>query len=54
MPSQHLRRPLGSDHRADKDFDMDAETPATDGDISAAWAIAFIICAVLALLSPIL
>jgi len=54
MRSQHLRPPLGSDHRADADFDMDAEASAKDGDVSAAWAIAFIICALLALLSPIL
>jgi hypothetical protein len=54
MRSQHLRRPLGSDHRANTDFDMDAETPAEDSDVSAAWAIAFIVCALLALASPLL
>ena len=51
---QHLERPLGSDHRADADLDMDAEASAKDGDVSAAWAIAFIVCALLALASPFL
>jgi len=54
MRSQHLRRALGSDHRANTDFDMDAETPTQDGDVSAAWAVAFVVCALLALASPFL
>ena len=54
MRSEHLERPLGSDHRPNTDLDMDAETPAKDGDVSAAWAIAFIVCALLALMSPFL
>ena len=54
MQSQHLRQPLGSDHRANTDFDMDAETPAQDGDVSAAWAVAFVVCVLLALVSPFL
>ena len=54
MRGQHLRRALGSDHRANTDFNMDAETPAQDGDVSAAWAVAFVVCALLALASPFL
>ena len=54
MWSQHLRRALGSDHRDSADFDMDAEASVKDGDVSAAWAIAFIVCGLLALVSPFL
>ena len=54
MRGRHLERPLGSDHRPNMDFDMDATTPANDGDVSACWAIAFIVCALLALASPFL
>jgi len=52
--SQHLGRPLGSDHRANTDSNVDLEVSAKDGDVSAAWAIAFIVCALLALASPFL
>ena len=52
MSSQHLERPLGSDHRPNTDFDMEAETPAKDDDVRAAWAIAFVVCVLLALVSP--
>jgi hypothetical protein len=54
MRGQHLRRALGSDHRATGDFTIDAEDTAKDGDVSAAWAIAFVACALLALASPFL
>ena len=54
MRGQHLGRPLGSDHRATTDFAIDAESSAKDGDVSAAWAIAFVVCALLALVSPFL
>ena len=48
MRSEHLGRALGSDHRANTDF------VARDGDVSAAWAIAFVVCVLLALVSPFL
>ncbi len=54
MRSQHLRRPLGSDHRANTDFTIGAESPAKSGDVSAAWSIAFVVCVLLALASPFL
>jgi hypothetical protein len=54
MRGQHLGRALGSDHRATTDFTIDAEESTKDGDISAAWAIAFVVCALLALVSPFL
>jgi hypothetical protein len=54
MHGEHLRLPLGSNHRATGDFTIDAEDTAKDGDVSAAWAIAFIVCALLALASPFL
>jgi hypothetical protein len=54
MRGQHLGRALGSDHRATTDFTIDAEGSAKDGDVSAAWAIAFVVCALLALVSPFL
>ena len=54
MRSEHLERPQDPDHRPNTDFDMDAETPAKDGDVSAAWTIAFIVCGLLALASPFL
>ena len=54
MRSEHLERPQDSDHRPITDIDMDAETSAKDSDVSAAWAIAFIVCALLALASPFL
>ena len=53
MRSQHLRRALGSDRRANTDFLME-EASAKDGDVSSAWAIAFVVCLLLALLSPYL
>jgi hypothetical protein len=49
MRSWHFGRPLGSDHRANG-----AETLAKDGDVSAAWAIAFVVCVLLGLASPFL
>ena len=52
MRSEHLGRALGSDHRATTDFTIGAEDSAKDGDVSAAWAIAFVVCALLALVSP--
>jgi hypothetical protein len=54
MRGQDLGWALGSDHRAITDFTIDAEDTAKDGDVSAAWAIAFVVCAVLALASPFL
>ena len=54
MRGRHLRRALGSDHRATADLDISLEAPPTDGDVSAAWAIAFVVCALLALVSPFL
>jgi len=50
MRGHYLGRALGSDDRADTDF----EAPAKDRDISAAWAIAFVVCTLLGLLSPFL
>ena len=54
MHGQHLERALGSDHRAISDFTMDAEVLAKNRDVSAAWAMAFIVCALLGLVSPFL
>ena len=54
MRGQHLGQALGSDHRANTDSSLDSEVPATDGDVSSAWAIAFIVCLLLGLLSPFL
>jgi hypothetical protein len=47
MRSEHLGRPLGSDHRADS-------VSVRGGDVSAAWAIAFVVAVLLGLLSPFL
>ena len=52
MRGQHLRRPL--DHRAITDSTIDAEISAKDGDVSSAWAIAFVVCLLLGLASPFL
>jgi len=52
MSGQHLERPLGSDHSADSSEDLRASTK--DGDVSAAWTIAFVVCVLLALVSPFL
>ena len=54
MRSEHLTRTLGSDHRANTDFTIDAEVSAKDGDVSSAWAIAFVVVVLLGLLSPFL
>ncbi len=54
MRGQHLRRALGSAHRATTDSDKDLEAPPTDGDVSVAWAVAFVVVVLLGLLSPIL
>lgn len=54
MRSQHLRRALGSDHRASTDFTIETDAAAKDSDVSAAWAIAFVVCALLALADPFL
>jgi hypothetical protein len=55
MRSQHLGgRALGSDHRAKADFTIDAEVSSKDGDVSSAWAIAFVVMVLLGLLSPFL
>ena len=51
MRGQHLEQPLGSDHRAIADFTIDAEVSMTRGDIGSAWAIAFVVVALLRLLS---
>jgi len=51
MRGQHLRRALGSDHRANTDFTIDAEVSTTLGDIGSAWAIAFVVVVSLGLLS---
>ena len=50
MRGQYLGRALGSDDRADTDF----EAPTKNGEVSAAWAIALVVCALLGLLSPFL
>ena len=52
MRGQHLGRALGSDHRANTDFTIDAEVSAKDGDVSSAWVIAFVMAVLLGLLSP--
>jgi hypothetical protein len=44
----------GTHIRATRDFTIDAEDTAKDGDVSAAWATAFVACALLALVSPFL
>jgi len=54
MRGQHLGRLLCSDHRAITDFTIDAEGSAKEGDVRSAWAIAFVVCALLALVSPFL
>jgi hypothetical protein len=51
MRDQHLKRPLGSDHRATTDSTIDAEVSTTRGDIGSAWAIAFVAVVLFALLS---
>jgi hypothetical protein len=53
MRGQHLRRPLGPDHTAMTDYRTDLEA-STRGNIGPAWAIAFVVCALLALVSPFL
>ena len=54
MHGQHLRRALRSDHRANTGSTIDAEVSANDGNVSSAWAIAFVVCLLLGLLSPFL
>ena len=54
MHGQHLERALGSDHRAITDFTMDAEVSTKNRDVSAAWAMAFVVCTLLGLVSPFL
>ena len=55
MRGQHLSgRALGSDHRANTDSTTELKVPVTDGDVSTAWAIAFVVVVVLGLLSPFL
>ena len=44
MRGRHLRRALGSDHRANTGVTLNAEVQAKDRDVSAAWAIAFAVC----------
>jgi hypothetical protein len=50
MRGQYLERALGSDDRADTNL----SAPTKSGEVSAAWAIAFVVCALLGLLSPFL
>lgn len=52
MRGQHLGRALGSDQRATTESNADSEVPVTDGDVSTAWAIAFVVVVLLGLLSP--
>jgi hypothetical protein len=47
-------RALGWDQRANTDFTVDVEASAKDGDVSSAWAIAFVVMVLLGLLSPFL
>ena len=55
MRGQYLGRLLGSDHRAAvTDSNLDLQVPPTDGDVSMAWAIAFVVVVLLGLLSPFL
>jgi hypothetical protein len=53
MRGQQLRRALGSDHRANTDFTIE-QASAKDGEVSSAWAIAFVVVVLLGLLSPFL
>ena len=48
MRVQHLGWALRSDHRVTTDLDMKFEAPPTDGDVSTAWAVAFVVIVVLA------
>jgi hypothetical protein len=52
MRGQHLERALGSDQRANTEAIADCKVPVTDGDVSTAWAIAFVVVVSLGLLSP--
>jgi hypothetical protein len=54
MRGQHLGRALGSAHRATMDSTEDLEASTTSGDVSSAWAVAFVVCVLLALVSPFL
>ena len=54
MPSQHLGRDPRSDHIANSDPAADSEVAVKDGDVSTAWAIAFVVVLLLGLLSPFL
>jgi hypothetical protein len=50
MRGQHLER----DRSADMDSNSDFAVSANDGDVSSAWAIAFVMVVLLALLSAFL
>lgn len=52
MRGQHLGRALGSDQRTNADSTAGSEAPVTDGDVSTAWAIAFVVVVLLGLFSP--
>ena len=52
MRGQHLERALGSNQRANADSTVNSKLPVTDGDVSTAWAIAFVVVVLLGLLSP--
>ena len=54
MSGQYLRQALGSDPGANTDSVLEAATSAKNRDISVAWAVAFVVCALLALASPFL
>jgi len=51
MRGQHPKRSQGSDHRAATVFTVGLEVPTTRGDISSAWAIAFVAVGLLGFLS---
>jgi hypothetical protein len=53
MRGQHLRRTLGSDHRANSDSHVDLDVSANHGDVGSAWAIACVVFVLLGLLSVV-
>ena len=54
MSGRHLGQALGSDPGANTDSVLEAAASAKNRDISAAWAVAFVVCVLLALASPFL
>jgi hypothetical protein len=55
MRGQHLGgQTLGFDHKATTDSNADLDASAKRGDVSSAWAIAFVVVVLLGLASPFL